>query len=150
MNQYPEGNFDFEDNIMSREALTNMFKAITELNLWNFLDNEPSKNNGYTFSSAPEIKKIEEHPLVEVSGHSGVSFGFFMRVMRNIRKNGWDNYVAHQLSLKNNLKTKIDVKEELKKETEEEEIKKKDEVEEITTNEITEKCETDQIYKVNI
>ena len=73
-----------------KEMLTEAYKIITELNLWDWLKNPniPGEN-GFMFSQYPEVSQICEKMKI---GHSGSSFGFTMRTMETIAKNGWNYY----------------------------------------------------------
>jgi hypothetical protein len=46
---------------------------------------------GFMFSDAPELRDIDLH--MKYDGHSGASYGWTMRNMEHIAKNGWDSYV---------------------------------------------------------
>jgi hypothetical protein len=63
------------------------FNSITQLELWDYMKNFDAKN--FMFSNNEEIQriynKIEE---LGYNGHSGSSFGFIMRSMEYIAKNG--------------------------------------------------------------
>ena len=75
------------------KMLKNMYDAITDLNLWNWLENfTPEKDKGFMWSSSPEIGHIGHHPKVDSDGHSGASFAWTMRHMEVIAKKGWIDY----------------------------------------------------------
>ena len=42
----------------------------------------------------PILKVIEKKVIEAYSGHSGSSFGWTMRQLEYLSKNGWDNYVS--------------------------------------------------------
>jgi hypothetical protein len=78
--------FDFipsDERIMYETA----FNSITQLELWDYLKNFDTQS--FMFSNNEEIQriynKIEE---LGYTGHSGSSFGFIMRSMEYIAKNG--------------------------------------------------------------
>ena len=79
-----------EDSI---KYLQDAYDAITRLNLWKELSQfSPSKDEGFMFTSHPLIHKINcEMKLL--SEHSGSSYGWVMRTMEFIAKNGWNNYI---------------------------------------------------------
>ena len=58
MNTY---NFDFIKNINDRNMLQNMSNAITELDLWAFING--SKDSSFIWSKSDEVKLILNHPL---------------------------------------------------------------------------------------
>jgi len=74
------------------EMLEDAYQAVSKSNRWAFLKREdvPGKN-GFMFSNLPELKDIDTY--MEYSGHSGSSYGWTMRNMEYIAKNGWDAYV---------------------------------------------------------
>jgi hypothetical protein len=77
------------------KMLTNMYNAITELNLWHWLRTfTPEKKEGFMWSPAPEISQIGHHPKVDSDGHSGASFAWCMRHMEVIAKEGWHHYYS--------------------------------------------------------
>ena len=88
----PKGDFkalgidDFECTM-----LDDAFKAVTAANMWDFLarPDVPGKD-GFMFSSWAEMKEIEKEMKYE--GHSGSSYGWTMRQMEFIAKQGWDAY----------------------------------------------------------
>jgi hypothetical protein len=46
---------------------------------------------GFMFNDAPELREIDLY--MKYDGHSGSSYGWTMRNMEHIAKNGWDSYV---------------------------------------------------------
>jgi hypothetical protein len=91
VNAFPaEGNFTGHSEA---RMLKNMYDAITELDLWDWLRTfTPEKDKGFMWSPAPEIGRISHHPKVDSDGHSGASFAFCMRHMEMIAKEGWHTY----------------------------------------------------------
>jgi hypothetical protein len=75
------------------KMLTNMYDAITELNLWGWLHSfTPKKNEGFMWAHDEEVGQIGRHPKVDSDGHSGASFAWCMRHMEVIAKKGWNHY----------------------------------------------------------
>jgi hypothetical protein len=75
------------------KMLSNMYEAINELKLWDWLRTfTPEKKDGIMWSPAPEISKIGNHPKVDSDGHTGASFAWTMRHMEVIAKKGWRYY----------------------------------------------------------
>ena len=74
-----------------RTMYSSAFDAITQLELWSFMRNFSGES--FIFSSAPEVSRISAK-IAELGyhGHSGASFGFTMRAMEYIAKNGIDRY----------------------------------------------------------
>lgn len=74
-------------------CLQKMYDAITELELWDYIrDNPPDKNTGYMFSDDSNITRIGNHPKVLASGHTGMTFAYSMRIMQMIAKNGFNKF----------------------------------------------------------
>ena len=74
-----------------RPSLLNMANAITKLDLWNWMkEYSPEKGCGFMYSDNPNIYKIGG--LVDSDGHSGATFGYSMRCMEMIAKEGFDKF----------------------------------------------------------
>jgi hypothetical protein len=74
-----------------RTMYSTAFDAITQLELWPFMRNFSGES--FMFSSAPEVSQISDRiSQLGYDGHSGASFGFTMRAMEYIAKNGLDMY----------------------------------------------------------
>lgn len=80
------GDFSFLD-AHSCEMLTDAYKAITVAELWDLMKEDPG-DGGYMFSQNPAYAKID----LQYTGHSGSSYGWTMRVMQFIAKNGWSSF----------------------------------------------------------
>jgi hypothetical protein len=89
---YIPGEFMYIEIYGTRQMMTTAYKAINLLELWNFIQGDPGEF-GFTFSSDNKVSliynKIEE---LGYSGHSGTSFGFTLRTMQSIAKEGEENY----------------------------------------------------------
>lgn len=72
------------------DSYQNMYNAITELKLWDFMKRDPPPNLGYSFWNTPEIRLISN--AVDQDGHSGASFSICMRKMQYIAKHGWKKF----------------------------------------------------------
>lgn len=76
-----------------KKMLGNMYDAITELKLWDWLRTfSPKANEGFMWSPALEISQIGNHPKVDADGHTGATFAWCMRHMDTIAKKGWNQY----------------------------------------------------------
>ena len=74
-----------------RPSLINMAKAITELELWNWMKTyTPEDGKGFMFSSHPNFHKISAK--VDSDGHSGATFAYAMRCMECIAKEGFESF----------------------------------------------------------
>ena len=74
-----------------RTMYSTAFDAITQLELWPFI--REFQQESFMFSSSPEVSRISERiSQLGYGGHSGCSFGFTMRAMEYIAKNGLDRY----------------------------------------------------------
>jgi hypothetical protein len=96
MNPQPE-DFDFIDDEATRHCMKNGCWAMNESGLWDWLRNytvNPSK--GFMFADDPEItiivKIMERNDAPIPIGHSGASFGFTMRNLYYVAKNGVEGY----------------------------------------------------------
>ena len=76
----------------SQEMLTDAYKAITKLELWDTMKEDPG-DGGFMFSNHEFIKKISS--AMEYTGHSGASFGCTMRIMQQLALEGWDTFLAN-------------------------------------------------------
>jgi hypothetical protein len=77
----------------SVEYLQDAYDAITRLGLWKELSEfTPNKNEGFMFSSSPLLEKIRSEMKL-MSNHSSSTYGWTMREIEFIAKNGWNNYV---------------------------------------------------------
>jgi len=83
--------FSFVQDSNSRAMLETAFNAITQLEKWDFMRN--FRGESFMFSHSQEIidicDKIQE---LGYEGHSGASFGFTMRAMEYIAKNGLHSF----------------------------------------------------------
>lgn len=92
------GNFENLPLIeMEKEMLTDMYRTITILGLWEWLEDPdiPGKN-GFVFAEYPELDKITK--TIEYKQHSGASFAYTLRVIEKIAKKGWATYVKDLLA----------------------------------------------------
>ena len=91
-----KGQFMYIKDKNSREMLVNAWNAINQLELWNYMRRE---TYSYMFSDDEEIdritKKMEE---LGYNGHSGFSFGWTMRQIQYIAKNGEETYMKEILN----------------------------------------------------
>ena len=75
-------------NGFERHQMTQMYNAITELKLWNWLSTyNPEEKKGFLWSSHPNIEQITSHRFVVDDGHSGASMAVMLRHMEGISKN---------------------------------------------------------------
>ena len=88
--------FDMKFEKFEIDSYQNMYNAITRLKLWNFMKQNPPKNTGYLFWTAPEVRAISD--AVSSDGHSGSSFAFCMRKMQYIAQHGWVKFKNEVLS----------------------------------------------------
>jgi hypothetical protein len=97
MTNLGDGKFEFvfDDH---REMYITAYKAITTLELWDFISKDPGEG-GFMFSKRKEVERI--YNKIEDFGyknHSGASFGFTLRAMQYISKNGYDKFKEEYLS----------------------------------------------------
>ena len=71
-----------------RSCLLDMATTISKLELWDWLKNyNPPEDEGFTYSNDPNISKISNG--LQNNSHSGATFGYCMRCMEYIAKNGF-------------------------------------------------------------
>jgi hypothetical protein len=71
-------------------------KAINQLEAWDELAHySPPRNKGFMFDDSEFIKKINQKIAEFYDGHSGSSYGWTMRQIEYIAKNGVDKYVSN-------------------------------------------------------
>lgn len=88
-------NFEFISDLHTRKMIANGYQAISQLEMWSWLRNyEPEDGRGFMYSSSPNLDIIVQKmdSLPNSVGHSGSSFGFTMRALHYIAKNGIDAY----------------------------------------------------------
>tara|TARA_B100001059_G_C17794289_1_gene562087 strand:- start:384 stop:689 length:306 start_codon:yes stop_codon:yes gene_type:complete len=74
-----------------RHELKDMADTVNRLGLWEWFRNEePPKDKGYMYWIHPNINKISAG--LEDNQHSGATFGYAMRCMQDIAKNGFKNW----------------------------------------------------------
>ncbi len=91
------GDFSFITDSHEVAMLDSAYKAVSSVDgAWDFLKTySPPENEGFMFvRNAPyKLTQIERAILDADGGHSGSSYGFVMRAMEYIAKNGWDGYI---------------------------------------------------------
>tara|TARA_B100000795_G_scaffold173852_1_gene131188 strand:- start:582 stop:962 length:381 start_codon:yes stop_codon:yes gene_type:complete len=74
-----------------RPHLLDMARTTTRLNLWEWFKNEdPPEGNGYMFWGHPNVGKISDG--LDNNDHSGATFGYCMRQIQFIAKNGFESW----------------------------------------------------------
>lgn len=100
---YNRGDFSFLPKKNSSEILmlNDAFQAMERVEgSWDYLKRPdvPEKNDGFMFSKDPFISKISSEVDKDGAiGHSGSSYGWTMRQIEYIAKNGWDAFVNLRL-----------------------------------------------------
>ena len=92
---YGNGEFDFIKDKSTRELLKGAHKAISLCELWNWMRiYEPPPNKGFMWTESPELDRINQQMWKDpINGnHTGSSYGFIMREMESIAKNGYENF----------------------------------------------------------
>jgi hypothetical protein len=88
------GDFSFVRDQSEREMLTDMYNAVTAAEAWEDMKADPGEG-GFMFSqSAQALNARVTAALANPDVHSGASFGFCMRVMQKIARDGWASYVT--------------------------------------------------------
>ena len=92
---FHKGNFDYISSIKYREIISVAYKAVDILEKWDFMKEDI---DNYMFSNNENInqiyKKIEELGYYD---HSGCSFGFTMRIIQKIAKEGEKKFMDEWL-----------------------------------------------------
>jgi len=74
-----------------RSDLKDMADTVTRLELWEWFRNEsPPEDKGYMYWGHDNVNKISSG--LEDNRHSGATFGYAMRCMQSIAKNGFDQW----------------------------------------------------------
>jgi hypothetical protein len=74
-----------------KKDLQNTYESITDLNLWEFLQqNDPPQNMGFMFWNNEYINQIASHP--KNTCHSAASFAITMRIMQKIARIGFEQF----------------------------------------------------------
>ena len=84
------GEFEYVKDKSSRDMLQNAYQAVNQTETWSFVKKDIES---FSFSRAPEIDIIT-YKMVELGykGHSGFSFGWTMRQMQIIAREGEKKY----------------------------------------------------------
>jgi hypothetical protein len=85
------GDFSFMTGATTRIMCDDAYKAITIAEAWDFVKGDPG-DGGFMFSSSPYSAAITK--AMKYDGHSGASYGWTMRVMQQIARVGWEQFVA--------------------------------------------------------
>lgn len=89
---------DLYDDEVSIEMLQDADNAITINGLWTWLtDFKPEDGKGFMFSNHPNLDLIRN--AMKYTGHSGSSYGWTMRQMEFIAKEGWDKFREERLKV---------------------------------------------------
>ena len=92
---YGNGDFDFVKDESIKEFLKSAHKSISLCELWDWMRiYTPPPNTGFMWRTTPELDRINKQMWKDpVNGyHSGSSYGFIMREMEFIAKNGYEKY----------------------------------------------------------
>ena len=92
---YGNGQFDFIKDTSMREFLKSAHRAISLCELWDWMRIYiPPPNTGFMYSKSPELDRLKQQMRKDDinQNHSGSSYGFIMREMEHIAKNGYENY----------------------------------------------------------
>ena len=80
------------------DMFNDAYQAVSTTGNWDNMKN--FKGESFMFSQEPWISNVMT-AMHHRDQHSGASFGFTMRTMEYIAKNGWDSYVARNTEIKN-------------------------------------------------
>lgn len=106
----PRGDFSFIYDDATRIYLKDAWQAIEKTNTWDDLKSKDVPGEGgFMFSSHPVIKKIYSG-MDDSLGHSGATFGWTMRQMEYIAKDGWETWVEEVLKNREGKKKSMEEK----------------------------------------
>ena len=86
-----EGDFFHIKDKEKRLFFNLTYKAVTDTNSWNFLENYEFDENGVDFE--PQLNKIIWECEKSECSHTDTSWRESMKVMSKIAKIGWENYI---------------------------------------------------------
>jgi len=90
------GDFSHVKDKHTRNILDLTYQAVTNTNSWEFMKTfTPNEDEGFMFSSHPQLSKITWECEKLGCEHSGASWALAMRHMEAIAKKGWDNYITN-------------------------------------------------------
>jgi hypothetical protein len=92
---YGNCEFDFVRDKSTKEFLKSAHRAISLCELWDWMRiYEPQADRGFMWSKTPELDRLNQQMFKDPinSEHSGSSYGFIMRQMEDISKNGYENF----------------------------------------------------------
>ena len=92
---YGNGEFDFVKDKSLKEFLKSAHKAMSLCELWDWMRiYTPPPDRGFMWNKPPELDRIDKQMWKDPinSDHSGSSYGFIMREMEYIAKNGYEKY----------------------------------------------------------
>jgi hypothetical protein len=91
------GQFEYINDVHSREMLVNAWQAINLTELWDFVKQDI---NSFMFSSDPRVKRIyNKMEELGYNGHSGASFGCTMRNMQYLAEHGEEKFKTDLLNI---------------------------------------------------
>jgi len=84
------GQFEYINDVHSREMLVNAWQAITITETWDFVKQDI---DSFMFSHDPRVTRIyNKMEELGYGGHSGASFGFTMRNMQYLAQYGEEKF----------------------------------------------------------
>lgn len=95
------GDFSFVDDNWESEMLDDMYSAVTMAEGWNTLRDADPGDGGFMFSKNEQVCDLMRRvtaALDDPGVHSGFSFGFCIRTMQAIARDGWENWVVARLA----------------------------------------------------
>ena len=84
------GQFEFVEDLWTREMLINAWQAINQTELWDFVKEDI---DSFMFSHDPRVTRIyNKMEELGYRGHSGASFGCTMRNMQYLAEHGEEKF----------------------------------------------------------
>jgi len=118
------GTFDWMTDRSSAECVESAYKAVSLAEGWDFLKTyKPEAGKGFMFSNPPpKLQQINIKIGELYDGHSGSSYGWTMRQIEDIAKNGWEAWVTHVRSWRSEQPASVEMEAALRAQPTEEEM----------------------------
>ena len=90
--------FDFVMDESEKKMLLKAYEAITFVEGWDFLKTYDTKSFTFELNHPEKLKQIDRKIAELYDGHSGSSYGYTMRCMETIAKDGMDELKRQYLN----------------------------------------------------
>jgi len=124
-NNFPEaGTFDWMRDRHSAEMVESAYKGVSLAEGWEFLKTfVPEAGKGFMFSDPPaKLQQINIKIGELYDDHSGCSYGWTMRQIEDIAKNGWEAWVTRVRSWRSEQPASVEMEAAIRAQPTEEEM----------------------------